>query len=151
MEAWGATTGEGLHTSTFLGNPLTCAMALATMDVMTDEGLVARAAEAGSRWRAALDAAVASIDGVRRTRGRGLMLGIPFVDSAGRPRPGAGVEAMFALLSHGFIVSPGGPLGDVLSLSPPLVITDAQLDAATHAIAHVVREIAAAGIERTPS
>jgi len=134
MEAWGATTGEGLHTSTFLGNPLTCAMALATLDVIETEGLVGRAAASGARLAAALTDALGGVDGVGPIRGRGLMLGVPFVGEDGRPRAGAGVDAMVALLERGFVTSPGGPMGDVLSLSPPLVITDEQLDAAVEAI-----------------
>ena len=134
MEAWGTTTGEGLHTSTFLGNPLTCAMALATLDVIESEALVERAATAGAKLAERLNDALADVGAFAPVRGRGLMLGIPVLDYDGAPRPGAGVTMMAALLERGFIVSPGGTQGDVVSLSPPLVIADEQLDAAVGAI-----------------
>jgi 4-aminobutyrate aminotransferase/(S)-3-amino-2-methylpropionate transaminase len=129
MEAWGTSKGESIHTATFLGNPLGCAMALAAIEVIESEGLVDRAQQLGARLRDGLTAALHHLPWVGPVRGAGLMLGVPLVDEAGQPRPGGGVTAMQRLLNLGFIVSPGGPQGDVMSLSPPFVLTETQADA----------------------
>lgn len=135
MERWGTTQGEGLHTSTFLGNPLGCSMALAALDVIEDEGLVARAASLGRYASDWLNREVAHHPHVVAVRGRGLMLGVALQHPDGTPWAGGGVQAMNDLLEAGIIVSPGGPLGDVISLAPPYVITEAQLEAGLQAIA----------------
>lgn len=134
MDAWGTSSGEAIHTSTFLGNPVACAAAVAAIEVIRSEDLVARAASRGARLRAALEQRVGGHPRVAAIRGRGLMLGLALVDGDGAPWAGGGVRAMHDLLAAGFIVSPGGHLGDVLSLAPPFVITDAQVDAAVDAI-----------------
>ncbi len=134
MDAWGASAGEAIHTSTFLGNPVACAAGIAAIEVLRSEGLVARAASQGARLRAALEQRIGGHPRVGPVRGRGLMLGVPLLDHDGAPWDGGGVQAMYALLGAGFIVSPGGHRGDVLSLAPPFVITDDQVDAAVDAI-----------------
>ena len=135
MDAWGESAGEAIHTHTFLGNPLGCAMALATIDVLESEALVARSRELGARWAAKLAAAISGVPRAGAVQGRGMMIGIPLLDADGAPWAGGAVTAMQALLERGFITSPGGPNGDVISLSPPLVATEEQLDAGTAAIA----------------
>ena len=140
MQKWGDSKGESIHTSTFLGNPLGCAMALATIEVIESEGLVERAATLGARLASNLTAALQGLPHVGPIRGKGLMLGIPFINQdTGKPWAGAGVTAMQRLLSLGFIASPGGPLGDVLSLAPPFVTTDEQADAFVDAAAQAIR------------
>lgn len=134
MGAWGRSTGEAIHTSTFLGHPVAAAVAVEVLDILESEGLVARAAELGRHLEDALASAVGDHPRVREIRGRGLMLGIALQDRGGEDAPGAGVELMQALLSRGYIASPGGATGDVLSLSPPFVITQEQLSAFVEAL-----------------
>jgi 4-aminobutyrate aminotransferase-like enzyme len=130
MELWGKSTGEAIHTSTFLGNPLLCAMALAAIEVIEEEDLVNRASVSGQRLRDHLTAALADNPRVASIRGKGMMIGIALQNpETGAAAPGAAVNVMHAMLNRGFIVAPGGPSGDVISLSPPLVITDEQMDA----------------------
>jgi 4-aminobutyrate aminotransferase-like enzyme len=138
MGAWGASRGEAIHTSTFLGNPLGAAMALATLAVLREEKLVERAATLGDRLLKALRREIGSHPRVAEVRGRGLLVGVALLDEASRPWAGGGVKAMNDLLHPGFIVSPSGPMGDVISLSPPYVITENQLDAAVDAISEWV-------------
>lgn len=107
--------GPGSHGSTFGGNPLSCAAALAVLDVIEDEGLLQRVETCGERLRsiAGEPALVASV------RGRGLHIGV--VLSA----PIAGeVEAQAR--AHGIIVNAIG--SDVIRLAPPLILDDADLD-----------------------
>lgn len=128
MAAWGQSVGEAIHTSTFLGHPVTAAAALATLDVLEALDAPARACAFEARARARFGDLV---------RGRGAMLGLAL------PSPGAAARAMGRLLKRGFITLPGGVHGDVLGLTPPLVLTDAQVDAAFDAIAVALAEEAA--------
>lgn len=139
MNAWGEARGEAIHTTTFLGNPMTAGVALAVLDIIETEGLVARSAALGTRLFGQLDAALADHPRVRGIRGKGLMCGVALADETGAPWAGGGVAAMNDLLEAGFLVSPGGPQGDVISLSPPFVITEQQLDAGVEAIVAWVR------------
>ncbi|MFM9133891.1 MAG: acetylornithine transaminase, partial [bacterium] len=110
-----ALLGPGSHGSTFGGNPVSCAAALAVLTVIERDGLVSRARIVGERLRA-----IASADPrVVEVRGRGLLLGI-VLDA---PIAGA-VEA--AARAHGMIVNAVAP--DVVRLAPPLVLTEADLD-----------------------
>jgi 4-aminobutyrate aminotransferase-like enzyme len=120
MDAWPASRGEALHTQTFLGHPPGCAAALASMQVIDDEGLAARAARLGATALAFLRDATAAAPRVRECRGLGLMLGI-VCDG-----PGTALRACGEALSRGVILLPSGD-GDVLSVTPPLVIDDEPL------------------------
>jgi len=106
----------GAHGSTFGGNPLACAAAVAAIDALLDEDLPARAATHGAYLMERLRALDAP--GVRVVRGRGLMIG---VELRGRARP-----VVAALRERGVLALTAG-LG-VLRLLPPLVITQAQCD-----------------------
>ncbi len=123
MDAWPPSTGEALHTSTFLGNPLGCAAALATLDEMELLALPARAARLGERLGARLEALRAhSI--VRDVRGRGMLWGVELRDA------GAAFAAVKNALTRGVIVAQSGQHGSVIAISPPLVIEDRQLERA---------------------
>ncbi len=140
MNAWGETQGEALHTATFLGNPLNCAAAIAAIDTIESEGLVARAAHVGARFREGLSS-LSDHPRVDSIRGRGAMLGIALLTPDGAPWPGGGVDAMHGMLERGFITSPSGALGDVIGLSPPFVTTDEQVDAAVDALTDWVQQL----------
>jgi 4-aminobutyrate aminotransferase-like enzyme len=118
MDAWPESTGEALHTSTFLGHPLACAAALAFLEVLEKEDLPGRARQAGGRFFGYLEEAVGELPGVREIRGRGLLLGIE-LDEAG-----AGARAAAAALREGLLVLPAGEQGEVVELTPPALIDD---------------------------
>jgi len=132
MEAWPKSTGEAIHTSTFLGHPLGCAAALASMDVLRDERLVERSAELGARILARLREMTATNPRVGEVRGLGMMIGIELVrDRDGRePAPDLAGRVVIETLRRGVLTLGGGIHGNVLSLSPPFVITEEQVDAA---------------------
>jgi len=131
MDAWGASHGEALHTQTFLGNPLGCAMALASIGAL--EGMIPGVLPRSAWLRGEL---------VQRglpVRGEGLLLGIALPD---------GPDALLTsreLLHKGFLVLPAGEsrAGDdprqavVLALTPPLCITRPQLQAFLDALDEV--------------
>ncbi len=121
MDAWPASSGEALHTSTYLGNPLGCAAAIATIEQIERLGLPARAKRLGSELAPRLTA-IAQTRGVVDVRGRGLMWGIELRDPAHAER------AVRAALGRGVIVLQAGPRGEVLSVTPPLVIPENELE-----------------------
>lgn len=137
MDAWPVSEGEALHTQTFLGHPPGCAAALATLAVLDDEKLVARAAELGERALARLGALLAGTDGVREVRGLGLLLGIE-LESASHAL-GACLEA----LRRGVIALPSGDEGTVVSVTPPLTIEAALLDDALGILAGAIADTGA--------
>lgn len=132
MQAWPASTGEALHTSTFLGNPVACAAALAQLAVIEEEGLIERAARVGARIRARTDRWVGELAVVCAARGIGLLQGAVLERAAA-------AQVMQTALEGGVLVLPEGPDDDVLAITPPAVITDAQLDAALDVLEHALR------------
>ncbi len=116
MDAWPASTGEALHTQTFLGHPVGCAAALASLAAIDNEKLTQRSAENGARSLQQLRERLGTHRNVTDIRGRGLMLGIECRDGAIASR------ACARALSRGIILLPSGEGGRVLSLTPPLSI-----------------------------
>ena len=112
-----AAMGTKLHFSTFGGNPVSCAAALATLGVLRDENLVANARVVGEALMADLDRRLIGLDPVREIRGLGLFIGIE-LDSAERAR--AVHEECFR---HGLLIGLGGRLRNVLRIEPPLCFT----------------------------
>ncbi len=123
MAAWGMSQGEAIHTATFLGHPVCAAAAVAAIDVMQELDIpaLARAFEAAVRARFG-----------DRVRGRGAMLGLE------TGSPGAAARAAGDLLKRGVIVLPGGVEGDIIGLTPPLCLDDAQLAFAFDALERVL-------------
>lgn len=112
----------GAHGSTFGGNPVACAAALATLDVFDDERCYERATEVGERARATLVSRVGDHPTVRDVRGIGLMVGVELADKA------AAQAVCARCLDEGVIVLACGPDDNVLRLVPPLTISDDEID-----------------------
>jgi 4-aminobutyrate aminotransferase-like enzyme len=123
LAAWRA-EGEARHTGTFVAHPLSCAAALAVLEVLRRERLVERARRLGAETLGALDAGLAAARGVRAVRGRGFLWGIE-LDSPLRAR-----RALAAARGRGLLLLAAGARGNVLELAPPLTVTRRQLDAA---------------------
>ncbi|HEX7050391.1 MAG TPA: aspartate aminotransferase family protein [Longimicrobiales bacterium] len=142
MAAWPPSTGEAIHTSTFLGNPIACAAALAQLEEIETRDLVGRAARLGGWLRERLDTWPARYAAVGEVRGLGLLQGVALVDPAGSGRPATGLAARIAAaaLDRGVLILAEGPDADVLAFVPPLVITERQL---AHAVDIIEAELAA--------
>jgi 4-aminobutyrate aminotransferase-like enzyme len=140
MDAWPASPGEALHTSTFLGHPVACAAALAAVGLFA-EGLADRATKLGDGLVKKLRVALRGARGVGEVRGLGLLLGIELVEGPEQraPRAGAGARAAQAALAEGLLVLPAGDSGHVVELAPPVCLTRAQVDFAVDALARVVQ------------
>jgi 4-aminobutyrate aminotransferase / (S)-3-amino-2-methylpropionate transaminase / 5-aminovalerate transaminase len=133
MAAWGAHGGTTIHTATHFGAPPACSAALATLAVLAEEGLPARARDVGARWAEGLRGGLQGC-GVTEVRGRGLMIGVALEGGAARA-----LTVTRRLLQRGWIVLTGGVAGDVLTLTPPLDIDERLLDAFTVALAAATR------------
>lgn len=130
MDAWPLSEGEALHTSTYLGNPMGCAAALATIEEIERLGLCTRAKRLGEDIAPQLEA-IRELPGVVDVRGRGMMWGIEL-------RDGTLCEGTVkAALAKGVILLQAGVRGEVLSITPPLVIGEEELDRALA----VIREL----------
>jgi acetylornithine/N-succinyldiaminopimelate aminotransferase len=112
--------GPGDHGTTFGGNPVAAAAALATIDVITDDGLLERTMVAGEH----LAARIGTDPGVDHVRGRGLLRGIALAAPAVPADPAPAVAK--AALDAGFIVNAPNP--HTLRLAPPLLVGLDQLD-----------------------
>ena len=129
MASWGLSSGEAIHTSTFLGNPLGCAMGLAVIDVLLEEDWPARVALRGRDIRKRLEVLARRYPHrIGRIRGRGLMLGLEFVKDPETREPDGpfALELMDHCRRQGYLVLPSGRHGQVLALSPPFMVTDEQ-------------------------
>lgn len=105
--------GSGSHGSTFGGNPLACAAALAVLEIMTGEDMPTQAAAAGARLKSALKRDLAGIEGVVQVRGLGMMLGIEL------DRPCADLVGL--ALEQGLLINVTAD--QVIRLLPPLNLT----------------------------
>jgi 4-aminobutyrate aminotransferase / (S)-3-amino-2-methylpropionate transaminase / 5-aminovalerate transaminase len=130
MRAWPVSKGEAIHTSTHLGNPLGCAAALASLRVLEEEGLVDRSARVGAALLERLKTRTERNPRVGEVRGLGMMIGIELVHDRGSraPAPELVGRVVVGALKQGVLLLGGGINGNVISLSPPFVITDEQLD-----------------------
>lgn len=115
-DAWPESRGEALHTQTFLGHPLGCAAALASIAVFREEALSERARSNGALALERLGTKLSGSAGVVDVRGLGLMLGVELESRAHTH------AAVSRCLERGVILLPSGDDGRVVSITPPLVI-----------------------------
>jgi 4-aminobutyrate aminotransferase-like enzyme len=139
MDAWPPSHGEAMHTSTFLGNPVGCAMALAQIEEIRENKLPERAAKLGEFLLEELSKIQSSKSKVS-ARGAGLMAGLDFRLENGAPDGATAIRVVKEMLRAGFILLPEGEHGNVVSLTPPLTITKAQLADTLSALQKVLDE-----------
>jgi 4-aminobutyrate aminotransferase-like enzyme len=132
--AWPVSTGEAIHTSTFLGHPVGCAMALAQIAEIRKKKLAQRSARLGGQLLRSLRGEISSPQFEISIRGLGLMAGVELRLPGGAPATIAAARVIKDLLARGFILLPEGPHGCVLSFTPPLTITRTQISAAVRAL-----------------
>jgi 4-aminobutyrate aminotransferase-like enzyme len=122
MSAWPVSEGEAIHTGTFFGHPLSCAVGLATLQKLIDERWCKTSATRGQhiieRWQATLG----RFDRVKEVRGRGMMWGVELT------QPGAAVQLVEQLRQKQIIALPSGSAGEVVSFTPALNIPEDLLE-----------------------
>lgn len=112
----------GQHGSTFGGNPIACAVAMAALDVVEDEHLAERAEELGNLFRSEMDKLIAKTDLITKVRGKGLLNAILINDT---PESSTAWNLCLQLKENGLLAKPTH--GNIIRLAPPLVITEEQL------------------------
>jgi len=132
--AWPRSQGEAIHTSTFLGHPVGCAMALAQIREIKRSKLVERSQALGDFLLSQLAAQPATCNLQLATRGFGLLAGIELRLPNEQPATAATLEIIKAMLTKGYILLPEGEHSNVIGFTPPLVISKTQLRQAIRAL-----------------
>jgi acetylornithine/N-succinyldiaminopimelate aminotransferase len=125
---------QGNHGSTYGGNPLACAAALAVIDTMQQQQLAQRAGELGARMLASLGEQLGDLDMVTDIRGRGLMLGIELAIPCGK--------LVELAIQRGFLINVTA--GNTVRLLPPLIMDDQQASELSETVITLIQEFAAA-------
>jgi 4-aminobutyrate aminotransferase len=130
----------GGHGGTYGGNAVACAAALATLDVIEEEQLAARAEALGTRLLDGLRKAIGDNPHVAEVRGRGLMVGIEFADpDTLAPRPDLAKATLTDAVMHRLLLLSCGTWGQVVRVIPPLVTTEAEVDQAVGIIGSAIQ------------
>ncbi|MBZ5721260.1 MAG: aspartate aminotransferase family protein [Acidobacteriia bacterium] len=133
----------GDHLSTFGGNPVSCAAALANIEFMEKENLPGRATENGNYAMAKLRELQKQNPLIGEVRGLGLMIGVELVkDEKLTPATAEADAVRESLFRQGVLVGVGGVYGNVIRFQPPLIITRPQIDRAIEAFATALAEVA---------
>jgi 4-aminobutyrate aminotransferase-like enzyme len=133
-QAWPESTGEAIHTSTYLGHPVGCAMALAQIREIERRNLAEQSAERGEFLLAKLDCLKRACRVTSEVRGLGLMAGLELWTSDGKPARSRCLSLIKQMLHSGYILLPEGEHSNVISITPPLVISPDQLSRTTAAL-----------------
>ena len=112
----------GQHGSTFGGNPIACAVAVAALNVVEEENLSERAEELGQIFRSEIDKLIEKTDLITKVRGKGLLNAILINDT---PESSTAWNLCLQLKENGLLAKPTH--GNIIRLAPPLVITEEQL------------------------
>jgi 4-aminobutyrate aminotransferase-like enzyme len=128
--------------NTYGGNPVSCEIGLAVLDVIRDERLQERARRVGGRMKEGLHRLAERHPIVGDVRGLGLFLGIELVlDRDSRtPAPRQAAYVVERMKDHGILLSTDGPEHNVIKMKPPLVFSDADADRALAAFDRVLSE-----------
>lgn len=137
--AWPRSEGEAIHTSTFLGHPVGCAMALAQLEEIKRRRLVQRSEQLGRRLLRSLSRLKPQNRELNlRFRGRGLLAGIELRNLDGTPATAIALNAVKCLLQRGYVFLPEGEHANVIGFTPPLIISSKQLDRAVLALQDIL-------------
>ncbi|MBP2370805.1 aspartate aminotransferase family protein [Pseudonocardia parietis] len=122
-KAWPGSQG-----GTYGGNAVACAAALATLEVVQKENLVENARVQGEKLIAGVRESAQHHPVIGDVRGRGLMVGIEFVDAEGKPDGATAAKVHAAAAAQGLLLLTCGVYGNVVRMIPPLVVTAEQID-----------------------
>jgi 4-aminobutyrate aminotransferase/(S)-3-amino-2-methylpropionate transaminase len=135
----------GDHLSTFGGNPVSCAAALANIEVLLDEKLSENSAARGDQIMKRLRKTAESAPLIGDVRGKGLMIGVELVkDKQKTPAVAETKEVRRLCREAGVLVGAGGTFANVIRLQPPLTLTAAEADRVCDVVSEVVKKVAGA-------
>ncbi|HZI45655.1 MAG TPA: aminotransferase class III-fold pyridoxal phosphate-dependent enzyme [Ilumatobacter sp.] len=128
---------KGSHGGTYGGNPMGCAAALATIEVMSEPGFMENVRARGEQLSTALTGLMNAYPGLVQVRGPGLMVGVVFEDPARVPR------VLEHCLTEGhLILMNAGTYGNVIRWMPPLVVTAEEIDEGLQAFSNALKATA---------
>jgi 4-aminobutyrate aminotransferase len=126
MERW----TPGSHGGTFGGNAVACAAAVASIQVMREERLLENSCARGEQLKTGLRRLQESCRAIGDVRGLGLMVGVEFTDSQGRPDEAVAKAVIHACLEERLLLLTCGPWDNTIRFIPPLIVTSEQIDTA---------------------
>ena len=129
--------------STFGGNPISTAGALATLNYLLDHDLQANAAKLGNRLIHGLRSVAAAHPVVGDVRGKGLMIALEFVGPGGEPNPAAATALLEETRRRGLLVGKGGLYGNVIRLAPPMTLTEDEAEEALGVLSEAIEAVSA--------
>jgi 4-aminobutyrate aminotransferase len=136
--------GPGSHGGTYGGNAVACAAAVATLDVIESEGLLANATRQGERLLAGIRSAAEGRTCVAEVRGRGLMIGIEFAQGPElAPRADLAKAVLHEAFERKLLLLSCGTYGQVVRVIPPLVTTDEEVETAIGVIGESLEAVGA--------
>jgi beta-alanine--pyruvate transaminase len=128
---------ELFHGYTYSGHPAACAAGLATLSIYREEGLLTRASEIESYWHDAIHG-LKGLPNVIDIRTIGLIAGIELESRAGAPGSRA-YDAFVDCFERGLLIR---VTGDIIALSPPLIVETSQIDAVVEILSDALRRVA---------
>jgi len=136
-----ADTFQGLTISTFGGNPVSCAAALATIEVMEEENVRQNAQIVGGYLRERLEELKEKYPLIGDVRGMGLMQGVELVREGKEPAREEILRIFEATKRRGLLIGKGGLYGNVIRIAPPLTISKADVDEAIRILDEAIAEV----------
>ncbi|WP_018970165.1 aspartate aminotransferase family protein [Rubritalea marina] len=138
MDKWPVSPGEALHTSTFLGNPVGCAMAVEALRMHADPLVAVNVERQGDELRAMLRDVDSPL--IHEVRGRGLMIGVELRHPDGRPAGDVAGPLLGKMLERGVVMLADGPEGNILAFTPPFYITLGELVYVVQQLTELLRD-----------
>lgn len=138
MDKWPVSPGEALHTSTFLGNPVGCAMAVKALDEHADPQVALDVERQGKELVAMLEEIDSPL--IYEIRGRGLMIGVELRHSDGSPAGDVAGKLLGQMLERGVVMLADGPKGNILAFTPPFYITLGELVYVVQQLTELLRD-----------
>jgi 4-aminobutyrate aminotransferase-like enzyme len=128
--------------NTFGGNPVSCAIGMAVLDVIENEGLQENSKKVGQQLLNGFNDLMERFPLIGSVRGLGLFLGVELVKDRRtlEPAPEHAAHIINRMRDHGFLMSTDGPLHNVLKLKPPLVFSAQNADDLLAALEKVLQE-----------
>lgn len=139
--AWPPSDGEAIHTSTYLGHPVGCAMAIAQISEIKKRKLPATSLRLGKLLIRELNKLQAPSGFDLQVRGIGLMVGFEILLANGKPATGESLQIVKRLLHRGLIILPEGEHANIIGFTPPLTISEAQLARSVRALDRAMKEV----------
>jgi len=133
--------------NTFGGNPVSCAIGLAVLDVIDEEGLQARALRVGRALQSDLRRLMERLPLIGDVRGLGLFIGLELVKDrqTKEPAPDQAARAVELMKQRGVLLSTDGPDHNVIKIKPPLVISEADVAFVAHQLGDVLSRLQVSG------